>query len=169
MHQGIEFQGRLSRSDRRPANPGQYDLHFQLYPKPRSGQVLWSETISQVEVCSGGFFSVILGQTTPMADELFSKAPRWLAVQVLHSGGFDGEHASRIPLMGDSLRLQARLSVLSERLSHLENSVIGEDSVGRSSRLRALPRRFEKVYSDLRTTQDRLVALEGGEAVLALA
>jgi len=169
MHQGIEFQGRLSRSDRLHADPGPYDLSFQLYPKPGSSRVLWSEVIRQVEVRSGGFFSVILGQVTPMAGDLFSKAPRWLAVQVVRSGRPDGEQSSRTPLMGDSLRLQAKLSALSDRLSHLEHSFIGEDSVGRSSRLRALPRRFEKIYSDLRTIQDRLVTLEGGEAVLALA
>ena len=169
MHQGIEFQGRLSRSDRRPANPGQYDLSFQIFSKPTSNRVLWSETISKVEVRSGGFFSVILGQANPMAGELFSKAPRWLAIQVIRAGRADGEHSSRVPLMGGSLRFQTKLSALSERLSHLENSFIGEDSVRRSSRLRALPRRIEKVYTDLRTIQDRLMALEGSEEVLALA
>lgn len=168
MHQGIEFHGRLSRSDRRPANPGQYDLSFQIFPKPGSHRVLWSETISRVEVRSGGFFDVILGQISPMAGDLFSQAPRWLAIQVIRAGRPDGEHSSRIPLMGDGLRLTAKLSLLGERLSHLEGAFIGEDGVGRSSRLRALPRRIQQIYTDIRTIQDRLGVLEGSEEVVAV-
>ncbi|MFT5681587.1 MAG: hypothetical protein ACI8RZ_002493 [Myxococcota bacterium] len=168
MHQGIEFRGRLSRSDRRPANPGQYDLIFQIFPKSGSRRMLWSETISGVEVRSGGFFDVILGQITPMAADLFAQSPRWLAVQVSRAGHPDGEHSPRVPLLGDGLRLQVQLSELSDRLKHLEDAFIEENAAGRSSRLRALPRRIQQIYSDIRRTQDRLTTLEGSEELVAL-
>ena len=163
MQTGIEFHGRLSRSDRRPANPGQYDLLFQIFPKPGSQRVLWSETITQVEVRSGGFFDVVLGQGSPLKPDLFSQAPRWLGVRVVRSGRADNEHSPRVPILAEGIRLQAAMSVLSERLSFLENAFIGEDITGRSSRLRALPRRQQQLFSDLRSIQDRLSTLENSE------
>jgi ribosomal protein S28E/S33 len=168
MQPGIEFHGRLSRSDRRPANPGQYDLTFQIFPKPTSQRVLWSETIAGVDVRSGGFFDVILGEVSPMSADLFSQGARWLGVQVSRSGQLDGEHSPRVPLLGDGVRLLAQLAELGGRLDHLEDAFIGEDSVGRSGRLRALPRRIHQIYTDLRRIQDRLTALESSEETVAI-
>jgi hypothetical protein len=95
MQPGIEFHGRLSRSDRRPANPGQYDLTFQIFPKPTSQRVLWSETIAGVDVRSGGFFDVILGEVSPMSADLFSQGARWLGVQVSWATAFGSWPSSR--------------------------------------------------------------------------
>lgn len=169
MHSGIEFHGRLSRSDRRPANPGQYDLLFQIFPKPKSQRVLWSETVCGVEVRSGGFFDVVLGSVNPIDANLFAQTPRWLGVCVVRSGRPDRENASRIPLLGDGVRLHVRLVELSTRLTHLENVFIGEDATSRGNRLRALPRRIQQLYTDLRRIQERLSVLEGADEFSDLA
>lgn len=168
MHSGIEFHGRLSRSDRRPANPGQYELLFQLFPKATSRRVLWSETLSDVEVRSGGFFDVVLGTLSPISASLFSQTPRWLGVRVVRGGRAEGEHTSRTPLLGDGVRLHVRLVELGARLTHLEEAFIGEDATGRSARLRALPRRIQQLYSDLRRIQERLSILEGADDIVDL-
>ena len=66
----LEFHGRLSRVDKRPANPGAYCLQFQLHGHQKGGgkrdRVYWEETLDNIQVAAGGFYRVILGRTAPV-------------------------------------------------------------------------------------------------------
>lgn len=130
----IEFHGRLSRSDKRPANPGRYDLLFQLHPTAEGAAVLWSETLKDIDVAPGGFYYVILGQMTPLSSNLFTTAPRWLSVRVLASGKKTEEHSSRVPLLGTEVALWEQVQGVEARLAQIEHVLMGaETRVGRST------------------------------------
>ena len=59
---------------------GPYVLTFRLYSAETAGTKLWEETQPNVPL-SKGYFSVLLGQVTPLNTFDWSQ-PRWLAVQV---------------------------------------------------------------------------------------
>jgi len=156
---GVTFHGRLSRSDRRPANPGQYQLLFQLYTSDRSRRVLWSEVHDDVAVRSGGFYDVVLGAQAPMSASLFADTPRWLAVQILRKGVPAGEVDPRVPILGEALRLSARLD-------HIEGALAGgDDEEERGARLAALPARIQRIYTGLRRLSEQVAGLEDASAL----
>ena len=126
MHGVIEFHGRLSRSDKRPANPGRYDMLFQLHPTEESNASLWSETVRGIEVAAGGFYHVLLGEKNTLEAQLFDKSVRWLSVRVIASGRRSEEHSLRVPLTGQALAASESLAQLEERTATLE-AVVGVD------------------------------------------
>lgn len=172
MQPKVEFRGRLSRSDRRPANPGRYALLFQLFPAEQSRRVLWSETHDKVEVRAGGFYDIVLGTQAPLEPRVFAESPRWLAVQILRQGRPVGEHAPRVPLLGDTLRLDARLDTAVGRIRYLEDALAGRAGLGeddeRAQRLRALPGRIQRLFDRLHQVTDRVEGLEDEAPVEAL-
>lgn len=113
MAQVLEFSGRLVRTDKRPANPGRYDLFFGVHASEADLEPLWEEAVRDVEVGPGGFFWVLLGRTTPLGSELFDEVPRWVSVRVLRGRELEDEEAgSRVPLAGSVFRLESRVDAL---------------------------------------------------------
>jgi hypothetical protein len=123
----LEFHGRLSRADKRPANPGDYHLLFRLHGHARVGakrdKVYWEEPLERVPISPGGFYRVVLGRLEPIASKLFEGAPRWMSVQVVRAGRLDLEHGVRIPVMGQQLRMDTKLTRTQKGLQDLEQRV----------------------------------------------
>lgn len=69
------------------------NVTFTLYDTPSNGSVIWQET-QLVEFDEDGCFNVILGETTPVTDDVFDDPVRWLGVQV--EGDAELEPRSRI-------------------------------------------------------------------------
>ena len=101
----IEFHGRLPRADKRPANPGRYDILFRLHSRAQGEKPIWSEKLESVDVLPGGFFRVVLGQETPIENGVFAESPRWLAIHVVRRGRIAAEMGPRIPLVGTMVQL----------------------------------------------------------------
>lgn len=153
----LEFHGRLSRSDKRPANPGRYDLLFQLHASAEGGSGLWSETLKGVDVAPGGFYYVVLGQKTPLTASLFGSSPRWLSVRVITGGKRTDEHSSRVPIVGQTVFLGEVVQTVENRILQIEQTLLGTDP-GRGARKDNGAPRFRDWVSDF---QDRLDHLEG--------
>jgi hypothetical protein len=66
---------------------GTMNLEFGLYSASSGGSPLWEETHNSVQV-SGGYYTVILGNSTPFEATLFSDTSRYLQVSVDTGGGF---------------------------------------------------------------------------------
>jgi len=75
----IRYQGQAVDSNGVPLE-GPYTLAFRLYDAETNGNLVWEETQTDVPL-SGGHFSILLGQVTPLTTMDWSQ-PRWLAVQV---------------------------------------------------------------------------------------
>lgn len=147
MAQVIEFSGRLSRTDKRPANPGRYDLRFAVHATLADDEPLWEETVRDVEVVPGGFFHVVLGRTVPLGGELFAEGTRWVATRVLRGRQLDDEHSPRVPVTGLSVLLSERLRVVEDRLG--VEAPTGDSTEERLRRLISeLEERVEAVEDD---------------------
>lgn len=66
---------------------GTVDLQFGLYSSSSGGSPLWSETHNSVPVYSG-YYTVILGNSSPMDASLFSSTTRYLQVGVDTGAGY---------------------------------------------------------------------------------
>src|SRR5688572_30513085 len=73
------YQGRVS--DTNGALNGTASIVFRLYATAAFGGPLWLETHPSVPV-SNGLFSVTLGRTTPVDQDIFDGSPRWLGISV---------------------------------------------------------------------------------------
>jgi len=120
MLKGIEYHGRLTRRDGRPANPGTYTLQFALHADGRTRRTSWSEEIRDVQVASGGFYAVVLGLNKPMKADHFKDAPRWLSVSVVRKGEITEEAGPRTPMTGTQVQLLDVLERLEKRVVKLE-------------------------------------------------
>ncbi len=90
----LQYQGRLSDPESSdPVPDGSYTMSLRLYSAPSGGTPLWTET-KDVPV-SGGLFSTLLGDTTPLAQSLFDGRELWLGVKV----GADEEATPRQQLV----------------------------------------------------------------------
>ena len=154
MEHALEFQGRLLRSDGRSVAAGRYDLRFDLRPTESSSASLWHEVVREVEVESGGGFSVILGLSSKLSAELFRSAPRFVSVRVSRGGKVGNEHGPRVPVTGTSLRNAGRLEQLERRLE--EAGGILE----RDERIDKLPGRVSRLQRQLEELEARLTAFE---------
>lgn len=76
----ISYQGVLLDSEGDPVTEP-VNVTFTIYDSPSEGAISWQETQS-VEFDESGRFDVSLGETTPIADDVFSDPVRWLGVQV---------------------------------------------------------------------------------------
>lgn len=175
MAQVMEFSGRLSRSDKRPANPGSYDLRFGIHASVGDDDPLWEEIVRGVDVVPGGFFHVVLGRSLPLEAVIFEELPRWVSVRVVHGRSVDEENGPRVPVTGLPVLLGHRLRTLESRMG-VEPPVLvdeGEDRI--QVALRELEERLESLENEtealdlgqqLRELQKRLAELDGEEGRL---
>ena len=77
--QMINYQAMLTDADDNPIN-GSRSIQFRIYDSDTGGNEEWSETHT-VSV-SNGFFSVLLGSTTPIPYSVFDGTDRYLSIQV---------------------------------------------------------------------------------------
>ena len=152
----LEFHGRLSRSDKRPANPGAYSLLFQLHGQSRIGakrdKVYWQETLEGVQISPGGFYRVVLGRSEPLPAKIFAPGPRWMSVQVIRSGRLDSENSSRVPVLGHELALQKSIEQNAARLDKLDASL---------SQMTSSSSKVETFHTKIRRIIESIDALEG--------
>lgn len=158
MYTLIEFHGRLSRSDKRPANPGRYDLLFQLHASSDSAATLWSETLKGVDVAPGGFYYVTLGQKLGLNAGLFTGGPRWLSVRVIAGGKRSDEHSSRVPVLGQLICLAELMQGVENRVAQIEGALTGIGSA-RSGRREGSAGQLRDWAQEM---ADRLALLEEG-------
>src|SRR3989338_7137931 len=76
----IRYQGQAVDSNGVPLE-GPYTLTFRLYDAETGGTELWKEEQTSVQL-TGGHFSVLLGQQTPLSPTMDWSVPCWLSVQV---------------------------------------------------------------------------------------
>lgn len=76
----ISYQGILLDSEGNPPT-APVNITFAIFDLPSNGTVLWQET-QLVEFDENGLFLVILGETNPVTDDIFSDPVRWLSIQV---------------------------------------------------------------------------------------
>lgn len=165
----LEFQGRLSRSDKRPANPGSYCLQFQLHGQPRDSKrdkVHWEEVIEVVDVAPGGFFRVVLGRKTAFEESMFGRGIRWMSIRVVRSGSLDDEHAARVPIVGSEVRLYGRLERVTASLDALAERL--DNLLHTSPKVKKFESRLDNASDALNGVHSRLVSLESGTETAAI-
>jgi len=160
MDHSLDHHGRLSRSDKRPANPGRYDLRFDLRPGRESQASLWHEVIRGVEIAPGGYYNVILGRVNRLSADLFRSGQRWLSVRVVRGTSIVPETGPRVPLSGTQLQLGARLKQIEKRA--------GSGGIEPDERIDKLPGRVSKLKSLVEDLLERLDILEDSSGQQAL-
>ncbi|MEC8192942.1 MAG: hypothetical protein VX944_07065 [Myxococcota bacterium] len=165
----LEFQGRLTRSDKRPANPGSYCLQFQLHGQPRDSKrdkVHWEEVLEAVDVAPGGFFRVVLGRTTPFAESMFGRGIRWMSVRVVRSGTLDEEHSNRTPIIGAEARLYGGLDRIKASVAELADRM--DTLLESSPQVRKVETRVDQIGDTLTGLHSRLAMIESGTETAAI-
>jgi len=76
----INYQGRLTNSLGNPVNDSTYSVTFSIYAQLSGGSNLWSET--QGVLTNDGSFSVQLGTSVTLPDNLFDDTIRYIGIQV---------------------------------------------------------------------------------------
>ena len=97
----ISYQGKLMQPNGTPIPDGTYSIRFAIYSVPADGDMLWSETISNVQV-KGGLFAVLLGSVNNLGANILDSEARYLGIKV----GNDDEliPRQRIASVATSLR-----------------------------------------------------------------
>ena len=98
----VSYQGSLTGNAGAPLNET-VTLEFRLYDSASGGNLLWQETHAGVMV-SAGFFSIHLGESTPLTAAHFDEAGRYLEVRVDRGAGFVTLGSSPCPRRADSRR-----------------------------------------------------------------
>jgi len=168
--QGLfEFQGRLSRADKRPANPGSYCLQFQLHGQARDSKrdkVYWEEVLESVEVAPGGFYRVVLGRSQPVDGKVFGRGVRWMSVRVVRSGTLDDENGSRSPVVGQDVRLYDSIDRINRKIVDLQEGL--HQLTSSSPKMEKFQTRFNRLTEDLSSVNSRLVSIEAGIEIAAI-
>ncbi len=81
----ISYQGFLTDASDNPLN-GTVDLQLSIYAAASGGTALWTETQNNVPV-SNGYFSILLGGSTPLDETVFSSPTRYLEIAVDSGSG----------------------------------------------------------------------------------
>jgi hypothetical protein len=170
MNSLIEFHGRLSRGDKRPANPGGYCLQFQLHGHQKSGsqrdKVYWEEVLEDVTVSPGGFYRVVLGQKLPVDSKMFTHGVRWMSIRVVRSGKLEDENGFRIPVLGQSLILGRDIERASQRMGVLEDKLAA--AAGSAPKVEQFQTRLKRIADGVAAVQARVVAVEDGGELKAM-
>ena len=129
----MTYQGYLTNAQGTPI-AGDVDLQFGIYPQESGGDVEWSETHDSVELADG-YFSVNLGETTPLTSTVFADPDRWLQVSV--NGEAMGRQkiaaapyafqAERKPMVGCRVVATQTQSIASTTLTALDFQLAIED------------------------------------------
>ena len=77
----ISYQGKLMQPNGTPIPDGTYSIRFAIYSVPADGDMLWSETISNVQV-KGGLFAVLLGSVNNLGANILDSEARYLGIKV---------------------------------------------------------------------------------------
>lgn len=72
----VNYQGEVTDGGLPVAN-GNYPMEFRVFALSAGGAALWSEAVANVPV-SNGRFNVLLGQVTPLPENIFDGTERWL-------------------------------------------------------------------------------------------
>ncbi|MCD6385310.1 proprotein convertase P-domain-containing protein [Candidatus Sumerlaeota bacterium] len=76
----INYQAKITDSGGNPVN-GTYDIVFTIYDAATGGNVIWTETHSDVNI-NNGSLNVLLGSVTPIPLTTFHNPARWLGVKI---------------------------------------------------------------------------------------
>ncbi len=87
----LHYQGLLTDAEGIPLE-GTHSLEFRIYAEAMAGTPLWSES-HEIDL-DAGLFATLLGGTTPLPDDLFAAADRYLAVRV--DGGSELQPRQRL-------------------------------------------------------------------------
>ena len=118
----IRYQGQAVDTKGVPLE-GPYSLTFRLYDAETNGNKLWEEAQTNVQL-SGGHFSVLLGQQTPLTTIDWSQTC-WLSVQV----NGEPELSPRQQITSVPLAVRAERAETAERLTtSLATSTITDDA-----------------------------------------
>jgi len=98
----ISYQGRLLDDTGMPFAGDTVSMTFSIYDGETAGAGLWSE--SQVVEVEDGIYNVRLGEVTPIPDDLFNGAERWLGIQV----GADPEMTPRKKITSVAFAINAK-------------------------------------------------------------
>ena len=90
----VTYQGYLTDADGNPVD-GSADFRFGIYDAEAGGTALWEETHEDVSL-NGGYFTIILGTTTPLTTDIFTGGERWLQVSVDTGGGYTDMPRQRV-------------------------------------------------------------------------
>ena len=115
----IRYQGQVADSQDVPLE-GPYALTFRLYDAETQGTKVWEETQSNITI-TNGYFTVLLGQVTPLTTVDWSK-PLWLSTQV----GAESELSPRQPIT--SVPLAIRSEVAEGLVTQITTSTITDDA-----------------------------------------
>ncbi|WP_224240526.1 hypothetical protein [Hyalangium gracile] len=141
----MTFQGRLLRADNSPETTPQ-DLRFALYATPTGGSPLWEETFPATAV-TNGYYSVVLGTSTPLPASVFNGQALYLGVSVLGQSELTPRLAvvstPYALLANDSNRLEGRNAASFADSNHPHNNATtttsGFMSSADKSKLNGLP------------------------------
>jgi hypothetical protein len=101
----IDQQGQFLRSDGTPES-GSFTVTFAVYSSPSGGGPRWSESRS-ITLAEGGYYSVLLGETTSFPTDLWDGQPRYLGITI--SG--ESEMTPRLPIASVPYALRAAEAV----------------------------------------------------------
>jgi microcystin-dependent protein len=101
----LTYQGYLTDSGGDPIN-GNADFQFGIYAAETGGSPVWEELHNNV-VVTDGYFSVLLGTTTPLTTTAFVGGERWLQVSVNTGGGYTDLDRQRIASVPYALNADA--------------------------------------------------------------
>ena len=76
----LNFGGKLAKPDGTPVLDATYTVKFSLYDAQTGGNLRWSETITGIQT-RNGIFGTILGNLTPLSEEVFNNAV-WLELKI---------------------------------------------------------------------------------------
>lgn len=112
----LSEQGRLFDKNGDPVTSA-VDIRFAIYADASTTTALWTETQTSVAV-DDGYFSAVLGDTTPLPDNLFNGAQRYLGVKI----GTDAEMTPRQPLVS------VPYAIVAQRVVNSSGDVIVDDT-----------------------------------------
>lgn len=111
----ISYQGFIEQNDGQPFT-GNATLTFGIYAAPSGGSAIWQETQNNVAV-KAGFFSALLGSSTPLAAANFDGTERYLQVAVDIGAGPTTLPRQRLAAVPYALQAQAAASAPWDGLS----------------------------------------------------
>jgi hypothetical protein len=100
----LTYQGYLTDGDGDPID-GDVNLQFGIYAAETGGSPVWEELHNDVAV-TDGYFSVLLGATTPLNASAFTGGERWLQVSVNTGDGFTDLDRQRIAAVPYALQAE---------------------------------------------------------------
>lgn len=118
----MNYQGFLTDNNEVPID-GSRNLKFEIYSVLIGGSVLWSESHFGVAI-SGGSFSVVLGSSSPLPQDIFESQQRFLQVEVNST-----ILSPRQPFTSSAYSFSSRIAPNSISSSELQNNSVGSSEI----------------------------------------